>query len=160
MHLPSLSQVQAVLCSLCGRGHGAAHVCCLLGSSARSQVSGFFETAGLPMGLLCSSASSNLSLIQLQGSLTSVQWLGVSICICLNQLLVGPLRGQLCYVPVFIDYLLGNSQYPLITKCLPYFSFGAYITSLSLISLVASNCLYILCSHFLNDYHFCNIQMC
>jgi hypothetical protein len=37
------------------------------------------------------SASSSLFLIHLQGSLTSVQWLGVSICIGLSQLLVGPL---------------------------------------------------------------------
>ncbi|KRY62230.1 hypothetical protein T4D_4358 [Trichinella pseudospiralis] len=32
----------------------------------------------------------------LSGFPTSVQWLGVSICFCLSQLLVGPLRGQPC----------------------------------------------------------------
>jgi hypothetical protein len=62
--------------------------------SERSQESGLVETAGLPMGLPSSSASSILPLIQPQGSLASVHWLGVSICFCLSQLLVGPLRGQ------------------------------------------------------------------
>jgi hypothetical protein len=38
----------------------------------------------------------NLPLIQPYGSSTSVQWLGISICVCLSQLLVGPLRGQPC----------------------------------------------------------------
>jgi hypothetical protein len=63
--------------------------------SEKSQGSRLVETDGLPMGLpSLSSASSSLSLIQPQGSLTTVQWLGVSICICLSQLLVVPLIGQ------------------------------------------------------------------
>jgi hypothetical protein len=61
--------------------------------SERSQGSGLVETAGLPMGLPSFSVSSSLSLIQPQGSLTSVQWLGVSIC--LSQLLVEPLMVAL-----------------------------------------------------------------
>ena len=48
------------------------------------------------MGLPSFSSSSSFSLIQTQESPTSVHWLGVSIGICLSQLLVGPLRGQLC----------------------------------------------------------------
>ncbi|KRY80472.1 hypothetical protein T11_18294 [Trichinella zimbabwensis] len=31
-----------------------------------------------------------------RGSFSSVQWLAISICICLSQLLVEPLRGQPC----------------------------------------------------------------
>ena len=58
------------------------------------------DTTGLPMKSPSPSASSILSLIQLQGSLVSVYWLGVSIYICLSQLLVGPFRGQQCQAPV------------------------------------------------------------
>jgi hypothetical protein len=58
------------------------------------QGSGLVETAALPMGLPSSSTSSSFSLVQPQGSLTSDCWLSVSICICLSQLLIGPLRGQ------------------------------------------------------------------
>jgi hypothetical protein len=54
------------------------------------------ENASLPMGLPSSAASFSLSLIQLQGPPTSVDWLGISICVCLSQLLVGPLTRQPC----------------------------------------------------------------
>jgi hypothetical protein len=64
--------------------------------SERSQWSWLVETAALPMRLLSSSASSSLFLVQPQESLTSVQWLDISIHICLSQLLVGPLGGQPC----------------------------------------------------------------
>jgi hypothetical protein len=64
--------------------------------SERSQGSRSVETAGLPMRLPFSSASSSLSLIQPQGSPASVHWLGVSICVCLSHLLVEPLRKQPC----------------------------------------------------------------
>jgi len=50
------------------------------------QRSGLIEIAGFPMGFPSSSTSSVLSLIQPKGSLTSVKWLDVSICICLSQL--------------------------------------------------------------------------
>jgi hypothetical protein len=50
------------------------------------------ETAGLPMELPFSLASSILFLIHPQGFLTS----GVSICLCLSHLLVGLLREQPC----------------------------------------------------------------
>jgi hypothetical protein len=64
--------------------------------SERSQGSWLVETAGLPMGSSSSSTSSSFSLIQLQRSLTLELWLGVRICFCLGQLLVGPLGGQPC----------------------------------------------------------------
>jgi hypothetical protein len=56
------------------------------------QGSGLVESAGLSMGLPFPSASSILSLIPPYRSPILVQWLCVSICICLSQLLVGPLR--------------------------------------------------------------------
>ena len=42
---------------------------------------------GLSIGPPFSSASSSFPLIQTQGSLTSVQWLGINICFCLSCLL-------------------------------------------------------------------------
>ena len=74
---------QAVLCCICVGSPGSALVCCLVGGplSERSQGSKLVETAGPSMGSTSSSASFSLFLIQPQGSLTSVQWLGVSFCI-------------------------------------------------------------------------------
>jgi hypothetical protein len=66
----------------------------LVAQCLRSQGSRLVETAGLPMESLSSCPSSILPLIQPQGSSISIQWLGISICLCLSQLLVGPLRGQ------------------------------------------------------------------
>jgi hypothetical protein len=69
--------------------------------SERSGESRLVETADLPIGSVSSSASSSLSLVQPQWSPASVHWLGVSICLCLSQLLVGPLGGQPCSAPVY-----------------------------------------------------------
>lgn len=71
--------------------------CSVSGSSLGSEL---VETAGLPLGLISPSASSILPLIQPQVPPTSVKWLGVSICFCLIQLLLWPLRGQPCQAPV------------------------------------------------------------
>lgn len=68
--------------------------------SERSQGSRLVEIASLPVGSPSFSASSRPPLIQPQGSPTSVQWLGVNICIFLSQLLVEPLGGQPCLTPV------------------------------------------------------------
>jgi hypothetical protein len=82
MHLLLLRPDQVVLCCICVRGLVSAGVCCLVGDSVseRSQGSRLVETAGLPLGLPSSSASSSFYLIRPQGSLVSVHWLGVSIC--------------------------------------------------------------------------------
>jgi hypothetical protein len=53
------------------------------------------EIAGLPMGLPSPSAPSILPVTSIEVP-NSIQWLAVSICICLSQLLVEPLRGQPC----------------------------------------------------------------
>jgi hypothetical protein len=83
---------QKVLCYICVEGYRPASICCMVGDSMseRSQGSRLVETAGLPMGLASSSPSSSLFLIQPQGS---PAWI-LSICFCLSQLLVGPLRRQ------------------------------------------------------------------
>jgi hypothetical protein len=64
--------------------------------SERCQGSRLVETSGLPKGLHSSSASSIISLIQTQGPPASLNWLNVSICLCLSHLFVGPLREHPC----------------------------------------------------------------
>ena len=64
--------------------------------SERSQGSALVETAGLPIGSPTSSVSFSLSLNHSQGSPMSVLSLGVSNCMYLSQLPVGPLGGQSC----------------------------------------------------------------
>jgi hypothetical protein len=79
-------------------GFRPAYVYYLVGGSVywNSLGSRLIETSGLPVWSPTLSAASILPLIQLQESPTSVQYLGVNICFCLNQLLVGPLKGQPC----------------------------------------------------------------
>jgi hypothetical protein len=52
----------AILCCICVVSLRPAHVCCLVGGSVfeRCQGSGLVKTAGLPVGLPSSSASSSL----------------------------------------------------------------------------------------------------
>jgi len=52
-----------------------------------------------PMGLQTSSDPSVLSLTPPWGTLFSVQWLAVSICLCICQVLAEPLRRQLYQAP-------------------------------------------------------------
>jgi hypothetical protein len=59
----------------------------------------------LPMGLQTPSTPSVLALTSPLGSLHSVQWLAVSILICLSQDLAEPLRRQLYQVPVSKHFL-------------------------------------------------------
>jgi hypothetical protein len=74
--------------------------CCCFGFlvfflvSGISEGSGLVDTVVLPMGLQSSSAHSVLLLTLPYWSPTSIQWLAISICICLSQLLVEPLIGQ------------------------------------------------------------------
>ena len=91
-HWVQIRQFSAVYVCVWGGGLISDGVCCLVGGlvSERSWGSKSVETASLPMGLPSSSASSSFFPIQPQGSLASVHWLGVNICIWLSQLLVGP----------------------------------------------------------------------
>jgi hypothetical protein len=54
----------------------------------------------LPMGFQNPSAPSVLSVTPLLGSLCPDQWVAVSICICICQVLAEPLRRQLYQAPV------------------------------------------------------------
>ena len=86
MYLLTLKPDQAVLYCICVRGLVSASICSLVGGSVSKGTwkSRLVETDDCPMGLPSSSTTSSLSLIQPQGSLTSVHWLGLSMCICLR----------------------------------------------------------------------------
>jgi hypothetical protein len=58
-----------------------------------------------PMGLQTSSAPSVLSLTPPLGSSYSIQCLVACICICINQALAEPLKGQLYWAPVSKHFL-------------------------------------------------------
>ena len=92
---------KAILCYICCWSHGSFHIYTL--------VSGLVPgSPGVPVSWYCCSSygvvipftsfspSPNSSL----GSLCSVQWLAVSICICIGQALAEPLSGQQYQAPV------------------------------------------------------------
>jgi hypothetical protein len=95
-----LSSDPALLLYVCWGGGGliSAGVCCLFGGLVfeRSQGSRLIGTGCSPTGSPFSSASFNLYLIYPQGFPMSVHCLGLRICLCLSQLLVGTLEGQEC----------------------------------------------------------------
>ena len=71
----------------------------------------------LPMGLQTPSAPSVLSLTPPLGTLCSVQWLAVSIHLCICQPLAEPLRRQLYQAPVSI-HLLASKIVPWLGNCI------------------------------------------
>jgi hypothetical protein len=86
---PTEARQGSLLLYMC-RDHGPVHVCSLVGGLVSGSCKGsrLVNTAGLPIGFPSSSVPSVLSLTLPQGPPTSVQWLAVSIYICLSQLLV------------------------------------------------------------------------
>ena len=127
-HLP-VKPDKAVLCYICARGHGPIQICSLVGGLVFGSFQGsrLVDNVSLPMGLLPLSAPSMLPLTLPQGFLSSVQWLAVSICICLNELLVEVLRGQTCQAPV-CNYNMASVIVP---------GFGAHPWAKSQVELVA-----------------------
>jgi hypothetical protein len=95
---PSEARASSLLLYMCQGPYTS--LCMILVGGSVSLGSRLVETDGLPMRLPSLTGSSILPLIQPWGSLTSAQWLGVRICVCLSQLLVEPLRGQPCQVPI------------------------------------------------------------
>ena len=98
------------------QGHPLLHMllepwvppCVLLGwwFSPWELLGGFwFVDIVLPMGLQTPSAPSVLSLTPPLGMSCSVQWLAVSICLCICQALAEPLRRQLYQAPVSKHFL-------------------------------------------------------
>lgn len=57
------------------------------------------------MGLRSPTVASDLPLTILLGCLCSVQWLAVSICICISQMLAEPFRRQFYRAPVCKNFL-------------------------------------------------------
>jgi hypothetical protein len=94
---------RAILCYICSWSHGSLHVYSFVGGLVP-------ESSGLPVGSYCSSyglqsASSILSLAPPLGTLCSVQWLTVSIHLCICQTLTEPLRRQLYQAPISKHFL-------------------------------------------------------
>jgi hypothetical protein len=81
---------------------GSLHMYYLVGGLVPGSSGGsrLVEVVVLPMGLKTPSAPSVLPLNLSLGLLCSVQWLAVSICICIGQALAGPLREPLFQAPV------------------------------------------------------------
>jgi len=63
------------------------------------------DTVVLPVGLQIPSAPSVISLTPPLGSLCSVQWLAVSLQLCISQALAEPLRRQLYQAPEVMHFL-------------------------------------------------------
>jgi hypothetical protein len=76
-----------------------------------------------PMGLQTPSAPSVLSLTPPLGTQWSVQWLAVSICLCICSALAEPLRRQLYQAPVSMHLLASlssQSPHPQVCACLSH----------------------------------------
>jgi hypothetical protein len=103
---------KAILCYICSWGHGSLHVYSLVvslvpGSLGRGWGESLVDIVVLPMGLRTLSAPWVLSLAPSLGTLCSVQWLALSICIFKCQPLVEPLRKQL-YQASFSKHFLAS----------------------------------------------------
>jgi hypothetical protein len=86
---------KAILCYTCSRSHGPTHVYSLVGGlvPGHPEGSSYLMFFVLPMELQSPSATTFFLLTLSLGSLDSVQWLAVVICICLSQVLAEPLKG-------------------------------------------------------------------
>ena len=98
---------KAVLCYISSWSHGSLHRCSLVGDLVPSSGEGVWlvDTVVLPMGMHIPSPPSVLPLPLPLGSPGSVQWLAVSIHICIGQALAEPLRGQPYQAPVSKHFL-------------------------------------------------------
>jgi hypothetical protein len=88
---------KAILCYLCNWSHGSLPVYTLVGGLVTGNSGGGCLVGSYccsSYGLQTPSAPSVLSLTPPLGTLSSVQWLAVSICLCFCQALAGPLRRQ------------------------------------------------------------------
>jgi len=94
---------KAILCYICSWSHGLLHVHSLVGGLVPGSSGGIWLVdIVLPMGLQIPSI---LSLTPALGTLFSVQWLAVSICLCICQALAEPLKRQLYQAPVSMHFL-------------------------------------------------------
>jgi hypothetical protein len=105
---------KAILCYICSWCHGFLHVYSLVGGLVPGSSGGIWlvlpmglqtSYVVLPMGLQTSSAPSVFSLTPPLGTQCSVQWLAVSIRLCVCQALAGPLRRQLYQASISMHFL-------------------------------------------------------
>jgi hypothetical protein len=98
---------KAILCYICSWSRGSLHVYSLVGGLVPGS-SGMVWLVGIvvvPMGVQTPLVPSVLSLNPQLGTQCSVQWLAVSISICICQTLAEPLRRQLYKALVIIPFL-------------------------------------------------------
>jgi hypothetical protein len=99
---PTEGRQNSPLLHICWVGHGPVHVCSLVGGlvSGSSEGSGLVDTVVLPYRVAIHFSSINpLPYLFHWGLLPQSSGWVLSICICLRQLLVEPLRGQLYQTP-------------------------------------------------------------
>jgi hypothetical protein len=101
-HLLPLMTNKAILCYISSWSHGSLHVYSLVGCLVPgSSGGGIVVHIVVPlMGLQTPSAPWVLSLAPPLGTLYSIQWIAVSIYLCICQALAEPLRRQLYQAPV------------------------------------------------------------
>jgi hypothetical protein len=99
--LPLMSN-KAIFCHICGWSHGSLHVYSLVGDPVPGAPGVWLvdNVAPLPMGLQTLSAPSVPSPTPPSGTPLLVQWLAVSLPLCICQALAEPLRRQLYQAPV------------------------------------------------------------
>jgi hypothetical protein len=94
---------------MCGWSHGSLHVYSLVGGLVPGTTLWLVDIIVLPVGLQIPSAPSVLSLTPTLGTPLGtpclVQWLTVSICLCICQALTEPLRRQLYQAAVSMYFL-------------------------------------------------------
>jgi hypothetical protein len=101
---------KVILCYICGWSHGSFHVYSLVGglvsvSSGEGGGVWLVDIVVLPIGLQTSSAPSVLSLTLPLEIPCSAQWLAVSICLRICQVMAEPLRRQLYQAPFSMHFL-------------------------------------------------------
>jgi hypothetical protein len=100
---------KAILCYICSWNHGSFHVFSLVSGLVPGSSGGYWlvHIVVPPMGLQTPSAPWVLSLAPSLGTLCSIQWMAVSIHLCICEALAEPLRRQLYQAPVS-KHLLAN----------------------------------------------------
>jgi hypothetical protein len=105
--LLTLMSDKAIPWYICHWSYGSLHVYSLVGGlvPGSSEDLWLVDIIVLPMGLQTPSVPSVIFLIPQLGTLCSVQWLAVSICLCICQALAELLRRQLYQVSVCKHFL-------------------------------------------------------
>jgi hypothetical protein len=140
---------KAILCYTHGGSHRSLHVYSLVGILVLGNSGGggvwLVDTVVLPMGFQTPSAFLVLFLNPPLGTPCSVQWLAMSICLCICEALAEPLRRQLHQAPVSMDFL-ASTIVSAIGDCIWDGSPGEAVSGCLSFSLCFTFCLHI-CFH-------------